>query len=116
MKHYNLIRTSDQEVINFLAISNLSDWTVPEGYELSEISTEAIPFPILTKARFLRRFSKAERIAIRGSVNTDITDFIEIFKHEDLIYLGDPDIITIVNLFETEALIAAGRAAVVLTP
>lgn len=71
----------------------------------------------LTKVQYLKRFTQAERIAIRnaGAVNDQVKDYIEMLNAvTDLVHLEDP--ITAAGLYALEAagLLAAGRAVEIL--
>lgn len=69
---------------------------------------------------YLRRFSQAERIAIRAAaINSAVLDdYLKLLDttiaQGGIVNLDDPDTITAVNLLEQAGLIALGRAAEVL--
>lgn len=68
----------------------------------------------LTKLQFLRRFTTAERIAIRASTNPVIVDFMQLLDLALDVRLDDPDTVTGVQYLESLTLIGAGRAAEIL--
>ena len=70
----------------------------------------------LTKLQFLRRFTAQERIAIRASMNPAIADFLQLLDLAQDVRLDDPDTVAGVQYLEQETLLAAGRAAEILTP
>ena len=74
----------------------------------------ATPQPPLTQLAFLRRFTAAERIAIRASVDLVVQDFLHLLGLAQEIRLDDADTVAGVNYLETLGLLADGRAAVVL--
>lgn len=84
--------------------------------------TEIVEFPQsepvrevqLTKLQFLRRFTTAERIAIRSSTNPVIVDFMQLLDLAQDVRLDDPDTVAGVNYLETLTLIGEGRAAEIL--
>lgn len=68
----------------------------------------------LTKLQFLRRFTSAERIAIRASTNPVIIDFMTLLDLAQDVRLDDPDTVAGVNYLESLNLIGEGRAAEIL--
>jgi hypothetical protein len=70
--------------------------------------------PILSPLAFQRRFTAAERVAIRASSDSLVIDWMELSKIAQEIDLSDPDVIAGVEYLEALALIGTGRAAAVL--
>ena len=68
----------------------------------------------LTKLQFLRRFTTAERIAIRASTNPVIVDFMSLLGLALDVRLDDPDTVQGVEYLESLNLIGEGRAAEIL--
>ena len=85
--------------------------------------TEIIEFPQsepirevqLTKLQFLRRFTTAERIAIRASTNPVIVDFMQLLDLAQDVRLDDQDTVAGVKYLESMTLIGNGRAAEILS-
>ena len=78
---------------------------------------EAAPVPrTITKLEYLRRFTTAERVAIRAaaSENPVLDDYLKLMELAQEINLDDPDTVAAVQMLEQSGLIAAGRAAEVL--
>ena len=96
--------------------------TIGDSYINGEfIRPTSTPAPVeailnLTKLEFLRRFTAEERIAIRASTNPIIVDFMELLNLAENVRLDDADTIAGVNYLESIALLAVGRAAIILTP
>jgi hypothetical protein len=81
------------------------------------------PVQSLSALAFKRRFTAAERIAIRTLAKTDpiVADFMDLLDTAGAVvgevHLADPDLIAGVGYFENVAhIISAGRAAEILTP
>ena len=70
----------------------------------------------ITKLEYLRRFTTAERVAIRAaaSANPVLDDYLKLMELAQEINLDDPDTIAAVQMLEQSGLIASGRAAEVL--
>ncbi|MBP8282825.1 MAG: hypothetical protein KAX46_02760 [Chromatiaceae bacterium] len=68
----------------------------------------------LTQLAFLRRFTAAERIAIRASTDAVVQDFLHLLGLAQDVRVDDADTVAGVNYLEQEALLATGRAAVIL--
>ena len=82
-------------------------------------SVEVVPEPtsnIVTKLEYLRRFTTAERVAIRAaaSANPVLDDYLKLMELAQEINLDDTDTVAAVQMLEQAGLIAAGRAAEVL--
>ena len=78
---------------------------------------EAAPVPrTITKLEYLRRFTTAERVAIRAAAaaNPVLDDYLKLMELAQEINLDDADTIAAVQMMEQSGLIAAGRAAEIL--
>lgn len=71
----------------------------------------------ITKLTYLRKFNQEERIAIRSAaeVSPQLQDYMAMLELSEEINLDDPDTIAAVNMLEMAGLIAAGRAAEILS-
>lgn len=84
-------------------------------------STFAPPAPvvlpkIISKVQYLKRFTQAERIAIREAAKTSavVNDYVQLLDAASDVDLADPDTVAGVQQLESAGLLAAGRAAEVL--
>ena len=84
-------------------------------------STFAAPAPvvlpkIISKVQYLKRFTQAERIAIREAAKTSavVNDYVQLLDAASDVDLADPDTVAGVEQLESAGLLAAGRAAEVL--
>jgi len=84
-------------------------------------STFAPPAPvvlpkIISKVQYLKRFTQAERVAVReaAKVSPIVDDYIRLMDAASDIDLADPDTVDGVNALEAAGLLAAGRSAEVL--
>lgn len=70
----------------------------------------------MTKLEYLRRFTTAERVAIRAAAaaNPVLEDYLKLMELAQEINTGDPDTIAAVTMLEQAGLIAAGRAQEIL--
>ena len=70
----------------------------------------------ITKLEYLRRFTTAERVAIRAaaSANPVLDDYLKLMELAQEINLDDVDTVAAVQMLEQSGLIDAGRAAEVL--
>ena len=70
----------------------------------------------MTKLEYLRRFTTAERVAIRAAAasNPVLDDYLKLMELAQEIDTGDADTIAAVTMLEQAGLIAAGRANEVL--
>lgn len=78
---------------------------------------EAAPVPrTITKLEYLRRFTTAERVAIRAAAaaNPVLEDYLKLMELAQEINLDDPDTVAAVQMLEQAGLIAPGRAVEVL--
>lgn len=72
--------------------------------------------PAMSKLAFLRRFTAAERIAIRASPNPVVVDFMGLLDLADEVRTDDPDTSQGVQYLEVLGLLSPGRAVNILTP
>lgn len=90
-------------------------------HDHTELVTEPEPTPepeglALTKLGYLRRFTQAERIAIRAAAaaSAELTDYLELLSLAEDVRTDDPDTRAAVEMLEAVGLIAPGRAAEIL--
>jgi len=111
----NIILADSQEIADHCASIVNGTARLLADNEVVEFPEPEIPREIqLTKLQFLRRFTTAERIAIRASTNPVIVDFMQLLDLAQDVRLDDPDTIQGVNYLEGLNLLAAGRAAEIL--
>jgi hypothetical protein len=91
-------------------------WVAPTPVEPEPVAAPA-PVPVLTKLAFLRRFTRAERIALREAAKTDpmVTDFMLLLDLATDVELTDADLIEGVTDLEAKGLLNAGRKDAILT-
>lgn len=113
--NYELLN-SQNEVVNIIVLDNLNDWPIPEGYSLREISSPETPVIAqpLTQLAFLRRFTAAERIAIRSSTDPVILDFMHLVSLAQDILVTDEDTIMGVGYLAQEGYILPERVEQIL--
>jgi hypothetical protein len=101
--------------------------TVPDGTEIGfvkngeqyeapvveEVAIKEAPLsaPSISKLDFLRRFTRAERITLRGAVTTDpfVADFMHLLDLASVVELTDAELIEALAYLEEKSLLAAGR-------
>lgn len=71
---------------------------------------------LITKLEYLRRFTTAERVAIRAAADANpvLDDYLKLMELAQEINLDDPDTVSAAQMLEQSGLIATGRAAEVL--
>lgn len=74
------------------------------------------PSRVITRLAFQRRFTLAERIAIRESTDPIVVDYREMGQLAEAIDLADADVVVGLHYLEAEGLIAQGRAVEILGP
>lgn len=70
----------------------------------------------LTPVQYLKRFTQAERIAIRAAAasNPAVNDYVQLMNAvTDVVHLDDPDTVAGLNALEAAGLIGTGRAAAI---
>lgn len=69
-----------------------------------------------TKLAYLRRFTQAERMAIRDAAkqSAELADYLELLALAEEIKSDDPDIITALAMLEGAGLLPSGRAQEIL--
>ena len=124
---YRVINTQTQELIYEYQADVPIEW---HGMEFSthdhveyvppvisqDGSIEVQAVRIWTPLEFLRRFTQAERVAIRDAAkaSTVIEDYLKILEITTEVRSDDPDVSASLSLLEQNGLIAAGRAQEVL--
>jgi Tfp pilus assembly protein PilN len=93
--------------------------TAGDSYAGGVFSRPAAPTPPrqpITKIEYLRRFTQAERVAIRVAAESNhiVNDYVELLNATATLHLDDPDVIAGVNQLEQAGLLVAGRAAEIL--
>lgn len=108
-------------VVNTIVLADPADWTPPAGYSVRPYVEPPAPEPedpppvlVLTQLAFLRRFTLAERLAIRASSDPIVVDFLHLLNLAQDIRLDDADTLAGVAYLEQAGLLASGRAAVIL--
>jgi hypothetical protein len=127
MPAFIVYRKSDSvEMTRYAAASTapMEDRYPLAEYDHMEIVPDAPdPVPVdpesrlLTKLEYLRLFTQEERIAIKtvAKSNVVLEDYLYMLELAQEISLDDPDTIAAVNMLEAAGLLAAGRAAEVLS-
>lgn len=105
--------TTPVEQIDGLAVP----FTDFEHTELADGAVDVTPTSYTwTKLQYLRRFTQAERIAIRGAAtqSAELDDYLELLALAEEVKSDDPDIIAALNMLEGAGLLAPGRAQEIL--
>lgn len=68
----------------------------------------------ISASKYLQRFTQTERLAIRGSTDPIVADFIGLAQVTPMIFLDDPLTIGGTQYLEAHNLIGVGRAAQIL--
>lgn len=102
-------------------VEQIDDLALPfadfEHTELAEGAVDVTPTSYTwTKLAYLRRFSQAERIAIRDAATriAELADYLELLALAEEVKSDDPDIIAALTMLEGAGLLAAGRAQEIL--
>ena len=96
---------------------HFADYPLEQFNHIRQKEVEAAPVPrTITKLEYLRRFTTAERVAIRAAAaaNPVLDDYLKLMELAQEINLDDTDTVAAVQMLEQAGLIAAGRAAEVL--
>ena len=124
MTTYVVTRKSDgQEVYRYNADAPI-EWSgmefvthdhTPEA-DASGITDVPIVAMTWTKLEYLRRFTQAERIAIRGAAKVvpELEDYLQLLELATEVRSDDPDIASALAMLEGAGLIGAGRAGEIL--
>lgn len=123
MTTYVVSRKSDQvEVYRYNADAPI-EWAGME-FATHDHAGEAVDGPedvpvvamVWTKLEYLRRFTQAERIAIRGVAKMvpELDDYLQLLELADEVRSDDPDIVGALAMLEGAGLIGAGRAGEIL--
>ena len=103
-------------------VEQLDDLAVPfADFEHAALPVDGIPdAPVLamtwTKLEYLRRFTQAERIAIREAAKQSpaLDDYLMLLELAEEVRSDDPDIISALTMLEAAGLIGTGRAGEIL--
>lgn len=94
----------------------------PEGFDWNPATCDFdAPLPVqvdpIKAIEFMRRFTFAERTAIRAARTSDpaVDDFFDLLVVAGTVHVNDPDMIAGVNYLVSVNLIAADRVAVLLS-
>lgn len=70
----------------------------------------------LTRLEFLRRFTQAERIAIRAAAvqSPALNDFLELLDMAEEVHTDHPDTVSAITMLTAAGLLGPGRAAEIL--
>lgn len=94
-------------------IEQLDDEAEIRSYRLDVLPSDYPANAVLTRLQFMRRFSDAERAAIRAARDSgrsqDLLDFWELLQLASQINVNDPDIQSGVVMLEQAGLIGTGR-------
>ena len=124
MTTYVVTRKSDgQEIYRYNSDAPV-EWTgmdfadfdhTPEA-DASGITDAPIVAMTWTKLEYLRRFTQAERIAIRGAAKVvpELEDYLQLLELATEVRSDDPDIASALAMLEGSGLIGAGRAGEIL--
>ena len=106
--HGEFVQVPDTTEIGFVKNGKKYEAPVVEEVEIQEAPP---PAPSLSKLEFLRRFTRAERIALRGAVATDpvVADFMHLLDLASAVELTDAELIDALAYLEKKSLLAAGR-------
>jgi len=95
-------------------------WTQEGGFTPPE-PTQASPSPkpsaVLSRLEFLRRFTPAERQAIRSAMaqSVELDDFMFLLEMAETVRLDNDDVMAGLAMLEGAGLLAAGRASEILS-
>lgn len=83
---------------------------------MPEVAIAAAQSPALSRLQFMRRFTQAERIAIRAARASDpvIDDFMGLLEMTDEVRLDDPDTIAGIQFMVSQSLLDPARADEIL--
>lgn len=124
MPDFIVTRRSTGEVVYAYAAPEATDFTefpfAQFNHTIKHTIEQPAPAREISGVAYLRRFSQAERIAIRAAAagSAVLDDYLKLLDatiaQGGIVNLDDPDTIAAVNLLEQAGLLAAGRAAEVL--
>jgi hypothetical protein len=125
MPTYQVTRKSDSESVYLYSADAPIEWTGMEfathdHIERVEITTEGdivgSVVHVYSQVEWLRKFTQAERIAIRTAAagNAMLDDYIKLMDATSEIHTDDPDVIAGLQTLEAVGLLATGRAAEIL--
>ena len=105
--------TTPVEQIDGLAVP----FTDFEHTELADGAVDVTPTSYTwIKLQYLRRFTQAERIAIRGAAtqSAELDDYLDLLALAEEVKSDDHDIVAALNMLECAGLLAPGRAQEIL--
>lgn len=120
MPHYVVTDQQNSEIIRYSAAVVQSHDYPLDLYTHTEFDPDVGPIVTtgrtMTKLEYLRRFTQAERIAIRtvAASNPVLDDYMQLLELATEINTADPDTVAAVHMLEAAGLIAAGRAGEIL--
>ena len=111
------LRDENGIVINTIVLDDETQWPVPPGCTLHALADPVSVHGGLSRLEFLRRFTVAERVAIRQEGATDpiIYDFLDLLYQAQEVRAHDADTRAGLQYLETKGLLASGRATEILT-
>lgn len=91
-------------------------WTQEGGFTPPEPATPQ-PAAVLSRLEFLRRFTPAERQAIRSAKaqSVELDDFMFLLEMAETVRLDNDDVMAGLAMLEGAGLLAAGRASEILS-
>lgn len=117
-------KATGKEVMRYCSsqlTEQINDIAYPQAdFDHTEFVEDAVlPAPtsrVMTKLEYLRRFTQAERIAIReaAKVSPVLEDYLQLLELATEINTGDADTIAAVTMLEQAGLIGTGRAQEIL--
>lgn len=125
MPVYRVIRKSDRRTVyaysNDVAV-DFAEYPFADYDHVVEVNVRddqtIAPDPVrnVTKLEYLRRFTQAERVAIRTAAATNpvLADYLAMLELAQDVNLDDPDTVAAVQMLEVVGLIGAGRTAEIL--
>ena len=86
-------------------------YEAPPPVEEVEIQNAPPPAPSLSRLDFLRRFTRMERIALRGAMASDpvIADFMHMLELTESVSLDNSDVLEGLSYLEAEGMLDVGR-------
>lgn len=124
MPEFIVTRRATGEVVYAYSADEATDF--PEfpfaqfNHTIKATIEQPVPAREISGVSYLRRFTQAERIAIRSAAagSAVLDDYLKLLDitiaQGGVVNLDDPDTIAAVNMLESVGLIATGRAAEVL--
>ena len=120
MAEYIVTRRATGEVVYSYSADEATDFPEFPFAQYNHILKKPESTPaqqrLITKLEYLRRFTTAERVAIRAAAaaNPVLEDYLKLMELAQEINLDDADTVAAVQMLEQSGLIASGRATEVL--